>query len=446
MRLTQRASLLGVVALCFYLVAVVNSLQSFYYVLVWLAVGLLAACLGIALLSLTGTTCILRERRVGGYSRGDLDSNEMPPLWEASLGNAGSLNKTGLTLELRLRREDEGGHSRKKNSLVTSRFLIEALPAGAKLDAPLPLDFLPRGIYHLEGARLIGSDVLGLFKASKRLALPETPLHLIVAPAVLSLASRHDFVRGIGGREGPLSMTRLGTGDDLRGVRAYVPGDDWRHVHWATTARTGQLSVREFERNGRDAALVIWDGALAAAPSRGSHTPTEEELSLVTSLLVAIDARRTPLNLILLGSKEDKMSANGQDGLLAQEALNALASVQADRTRPLASVLAGMQGISDYGGQTFLISSSLQGDLVECVSALASRGEPPIVALCELRPQNHALGRFSKQGRVSAPSMFEAQEKALRMAGARVVVVLLSEDEPTPVVLERALFELLEPL
>jgi uncharacterized protein (DUF58 family) len=49
-----------------------------------------------------------------------------------------------------------------------------------------------------------------------------------------------------------------GTGDVLdrphteeglaRGVRAYVPGDARRHVHWRATAHAGQLMVRELER------------------------------------------------------------------------------------------------------------------------------------------------------------------------------------------------------
>ena len=52
--LTQRATLLGFIAFCFYLIAVVNTLPGFYYVLMWLALGLLAASLGIAVLSLSG--------------------------------------------------------------------------------------------------------------------------------------------------------------------------------------------------------------------------------------------------------------------------------------------------------------------------------------------------------------------------------------------------------
>lgn len=445
MRLTQRATLLGVVALCFYLVAVVNSLPSFYYVLVWLAVGLWVACLGIALLSLTGTSCTLRERRVAGYARGDLEGNKAPPLWDAALRNSGSLNKTGLTLELRLRRQDNGEHSRKKNPPVVSRFLIEALPSGASITAPLALDFLPRGVYVLEGARLIGSDVLGLFRASKRIGLPESKLEITVAPMVIPMIARSDFVRGVGGRDGSRALARLGTGDNLRGVRSYVPGDDWRHVHWATTARTGELSVREFERNGRDAALVIWDGALAATPTRGNH-PTEEELALVTSLLVAIDARRTPVSLMVLGKTEERVSANGQEGMLSHEALTVLAQAHPERTRPLGEAFNRIQGAhTNADGQIFLVSSSLQGDLVECVASLAARGDAPVVALCGLPPSPSVATRFAKHSRASLTTVIQEREKALHELGVRVVTVLLGEGEPAPVVLERALLELLEP-
>ena len=221
MRFTRRALLLGAVALCFYLVSVVNNLPSFYYVLVWLAVGLLMASLGLAILSLTGTNCVLRELRPVGHARGEGES-ALPPLWEAVLGNVGSLNKTGVELELRLRREGSGSAQTKRGRNQTPQLLtyilIEALPAGARMDAPLALDFLPRGAYELAGARLIGSDVLGLFRAAKRVPLSQVP-RVWVAPRVLPLAGQHDFSRGVGGRDGSRTVARLGNGQDLRGVR-----------------------------------------------------------------------------------------------------------------------------------------------------------------------------------------------------------------------------------
>jgi uncharacterized protein (DUF58 family) len=38
----------------------------------------------------------------------------------------------------------------------------------------------------------------------------------------------------------------MGPGLDVRGVREWRPGDDVRHVHWRSTARTGRLAVLEY--------------------------------------------------------------------------------------------------------------------------------------------------------------------------------------------------------
>lgn len=445
--LTQRALLLGAVALCFYLVAVVNTLQSYYYVLVWLAVGLLAASLGIALLSLTGTTCVLSESRASGYGRGgENEANEAPPLWEVALKNSGSLNKTGLVLEFLLEPEiKERGRGRKRRSGVLARFLIEALPAGQSLTAPLALDFLPRGVYSLQSARLVGSDVLGLFRASKRLALPSTQLQIIVAPAVVPITKLRNLTHGVSSRDGARRASLLGSGDNLRGVRTYVQGDDWRHVHWATTARTGELVVREFERSGRDSVLVVWDGAVVNAVGREGTSHVEEELSLLTSLLVAVDAAGTPVSLALLGAECDCVKANGQDGLLSQEAIALLARAQAGRTRPLDESLARTRLSDERFGQVFLVSSSLEKSLVDCVSDCIVRGEQPVVALLDTS-RSSSSPRLLRPGRVGASPLsgVETQQKTLENTGARVVRVSWNEAERTVEVFEKGLLELTE--
>src|SRR5699024_3976677 len=42
-------------------------------------------------------------------------------------------------------------------------------------------------------------------------------------------------------------------------LRDYAPGDDRRHVHWRTTARTGKLMVRQFEETRRSHVVVALD-------------------------------------------------------------------------------------------------------------------------------------------------------------------------------------------
>jgi len=452
---TQRAALLGVVALCFYLVATVNSLPNFYYVLVWLAVGLLAASLGIALLSLAGTTCSLRMRREFGYGDWPVETrdqdlggaptndfgtgNEAPALWEADLGNTGTLNKTGLLLDLRLRRDEASGAAGKGKSLIGTRFLIEALPSGARFTAPLALGFLPRGRYSLESTRIVGSDVLGLFRLARRLSGPDVPLEVVVGPPLISLPALHDLSRGAGGQEGQRARKRLGAGGDLRGVRPYVVGDDWRHIHWATTARTGNLAVREFEHTGHSTVLVVWDGASGSNWGEGAVSTLEDGLALCQSLLVAVDATQTPLALAVLGDTSAWSQGEIEGGLLPRAMIASLTDARPERQTPLTQALLHAANVEASAfGQVFFVSSSLRHDLVEAVIECVSRGNPVSVALLDgaiyaaSSPENRRLiprGRAiptQSDGETLVPvsaASFDAQEENLRRAGARVVRV-----------------------
>lgn len=79
-------------------------------------------------------------------------------------------------------------------------------------------------------------------------------------------------------------------------LRDYVPGDDRRHIHWKTTARTGKMMVRQFEETRRAHMAVVlsintdeyereedFEMAISAAASLGRQAIQEaRELSIVT--------------------------------------------------------------------------------------------------------------------------------------------------------------------
>jgi uncharacterized protein (DUF58 family) len=68
------------------------------------------------------------------------------------------------------------------------------------------------------------------------------------------------------------AATAPGDGDAVRGVRDYVPGDALRLVHWAATARTGNVVVKELEHASRPRLLIAVDlgrGGPAAEDAAG---------------------------------------------------------------------------------------------------------------------------------------------------------------------------------
>jgi uncharacterized protein (DUF58 family) len=60
------------------------------------------------------------------------------------------------------------------------------------------------------------------------------------------------------GRPGPLA----GEGDSLRELREHQPGDPFRRIAWAPSARRAQLLVREYEREERDVVWIVLDASV----------------------------------------------------------------------------------------------------------------------------------------------------------------------------------------
>ena len=425
---TQRAVLLGFVAFCFYLIAVVNTLPSFYYVLMWLAIGLLAASLGIAFLSLSGLDSSGHLARARGHAAGDSTSTESAaPVVEASLRNRGSLNKTGIVVELGLR---DVGRERD----IELSFLLEAIAAGRTIEIALPLRDLPRGRYLLQNAQLIGSDVLGLFRTRRRVEWAQNG-EIVIGPALISSVATMPAPGGRGGRRGAARRARPGVGDELHGTRPYVAGDDLRHIHWKTTARTGELAMREWERNGQGATLIVWDGALNSDWGAGASSSVECGLILAASLASRLAEQSLPYTLALLGEQSRFCApTNAQMGAATVEAL---ADARAARVESLASALE-KQALGAREFETLIvITASLAPDVEALARAWSARDVGVSVALVNgaalgMATRDARFDRRAKRaprqsdGPAPAPlevsgAAYETQAQTLRRAGARVV-------------------------
>jgi uncharacterized protein (DUF58 family) len=83
-------------------------------------------------------------------------------------------------------------------------------------------------------------------------------LTLIVHPTTVALAELGTgFVRDLEGQE---STTRSDSDVSFESLRPYETGDDRRQIHWLSTARTGQLMVRQYVDTRRSHAGLLVDG------------------------------------------------------------------------------------------------------------------------------------------------------------------------------------------
>jgi len=105
--------------------------------------------------------------------------------------------------------------------------------------------------------------------------------HVHVHPrTVLLPPNSAGLVRDLEGQ----SSRRLTDSDlSFHAVREYVPGDAMRHIHWKSTAKTGQLMVRQYEESQTARLAVLFD---ARREEYGSDDEFELGVSIAASISV----------------------------------------------------------------------------------------------------------------------------------------------------------------
>jgi uncharacterized protein (DUF58 family) len=157
--------------------------------------------------------------------------------------------------------------------------VIESLAGGETLRWIYQHQAAQRGIYHWDQVSLRTAAPLGLFWCRRS---RQVPGKAIVYPQVLPL-QRCPLIDGIGQEDNPVFSTyerqvQPASEGLTRALRPYRFGDPMRMIHWRTSARYGELRVRELEvfQSGLDAVIALdtaahWDaeafeqGAIAAA-------------------------------------------------------------------------------------------------------------------------------------------------------------------------------------
>lgn len=133
-----------------------------------------------------------------------------------------------------------------------AEFVIPPLPAGEEHEELFTVPTERRTVVVAGPAVSVRGDALGLVRRELRWS---EPVELFVHPVTTRLApSAAGLVRDLEGE-----VTSRVVNDDLafHALRPYEPGDDRRHVHWRTTARTGRLMVRQFQETRRSQLAML---------------------------------------------------------------------------------------------------------------------------------------------------------------------------------------------
>lgn len=228
---------------------------------------------------------------------------------------------------------------------------------------------LRRGRYEVEAARVELTDHLGL----GTLATPvQARVAILVRPRLVTLGTLPGE-HGRRGGDGRKVLLRRPVGFDFHSVREYEQGESLRRVHWPSTAKRGQLMVKELQDTPRDAVAVLLDCHPAGASPRATGESFEVAVRAAGSLVQALVGRGKRVLLVTTGREAQVVSARGLDGGL-DTALEVLAAVEPDAPHGLEHALRRGRSAALEAGELVVVTASLDPSVPdELVRAAAFR-------------------------------------------------------------------------
>lgn len=169
-------------------------------------------------------------------------------------------------------------------------FGLPTLGPRASHDEVFAVPTARRSVIRIGPARSVRGDPFGLMGKEVRWT---GAIELYVHPRTVRIPGRTGgFIRDL---EGYTTAELTSSDVSFHALREYVAGDDRRHVHWRSSAKLGELMVRQFEETRRSHVAIALD------LDRADHESAEEfELAVSVTGSLAVQAQRDENNVAVL--------------------------------------------------------------------------------------------------------------------------------------------------
>ena len=245
---------------------------------------------------------------------------------------------------------------------------------GQVLSGELALGGLPRGSFPLTGVRLDLGDHLGLAS----IAVPAgTAERVLVYPRLAELRGLFSDTGSLG-ESGRRLLLRRAAGFDFHSVRGYEQGESLRRVHWPTSARRGELMVKELHDSPHDDVVVLLDCDPAGAAGEAPDSSFDAAVRAAGSVLRAFAARGRAATLVTTGRARAVVTVRAAQRDFAT-ALAALAAAEPDAGFPLSKSLAADETVVARAGEIVVVTSVLAPRTVAALLRTANRRPVSVV-------------------------------------------------------------------
>ena len=243
-----------------------------------------------------------------------------------------------------------------------------------------------RGHFRIEPLHIRTGDPFGFFEAS---ATVGQGVSVVVYPRLEPLPRwRLPAAQLEGSQVSPvrtLQTTPLATT-----VRPYAPGDSMNRIHWKSTARHGEIQVKEFDLEQTADAWIVLDLQRGIQTGRGDDSTVEAAVRAAASIAdKALQENRSVGMTVNVGRTAFLPPDRGSRQHL--KIMQLLASVDADGSAPLVETLIATVGRLRRGMTAVIITPSLDPSWVRPLAALRTRG----VACAVLTLDAAAFDRFA---------------------------------------------------
>lgn len=223
---------------------------------------------------------------------------------------------------------------------------------------------------------------LGLFSRAITIAAAD---ELIVCPALGTLSNHWHAAWGQAAAISDQRQSAIGRNQEhYHALREFRDGDNSRHIHWRTSARRGELMIKEFEAERDRRLLLIVDPWQPANATAQQQATLELVLSFAATACVAA-ARRGDCQLELWIAEGGHIDSDSGASQHLLDVLQRLALVAGASETGLAATLKNLHGGSNGQRAAWIVSTR---PLADCGPELKRQ-------LSEIAPDIHFIDASS---------------------------------------------------
>lgn len=214
-------------------------------------------------------------------------------------------------------------------------------------------------------------------------------------------------------RERTLQTTPLATT-----VRPWAPGDAFNRIHWKSTARHGEIQVKEFDLEQTADAWIILDLDRSAHVGTGDESTVEAAIRVAAAVADRALQENRAVGITVAGHRLAQLQPD-RGGRQHLKIMQLLAAVDGDGTAPLSETLIATVPRIRRGMTAVVVTPSLDRTWVKPLSTLRNRGVACVVVsfdvgAFEAYTRDEELRRRGRPPEPEDPETAEARRRAAR--------------------------------